>query len=56
MESISETDKEKIELIDFPRLNTDFDVAKKAEDLLKIMMDLYMLIIKHHLVQIIKEY
>ena len=55
MESISEADKENIELIDFPGI--DFDVAKKkAEDLLKIMMDLYILIIKHHLVQIIKEY
>ena len=38
MKSISEADKEKIELIDFPGLDTDFDEAKKkAEDLLKII-------------------
>lgn len=38
IETINEADKEKIELIDFPGLDTDFDVAKKkAEDLLKII-------------------
>ena len=38
MESINEEEKERIELIDFPGLDTDFDKAKqKAEDLLKIL-------------------